>query len=102
MSRPCLGFRARVADGVFAREFTWLTYKEVFKKIQNFGFGLRSLADPRDFVGISAKNSVEWYVADFACYVNSFVGPVIPYNIGTSTSILYICYLIGTKPQFKV
>jgi fatty acid CoA ligase FadD9 len=80
-ARPCLGYRPRGTDGTLANEFTWLTYKDVFKRIKFFGFGLRKLAEPRDFVGVCAKNSVEWYVADFACYVNSFVGPVIPYNI---------------------
>lgn len=50
--------------------------------MKNFGFGLRQLVDLKDFVGVFGRNSIDWYIATFACYINSIIGPVIPYNLG--------------------
>jgi long-chain acyl-CoA synthetase len=80
--RPCLGYREIDSSGELKGEFKWLSYQETFERIKNFGFGLRQLVDPKDFVGIFGRNSIDWYIAFFSCFVNNIIGPVIPYNIG--------------------
>eukprot|EP00026_Physarum_polycephalum_P001114 Phypoly_transcript_01115.p1 GENE.Phypoly_transcript_01115~~Phypoly_transcript_01115.p1 ORF type:complete len:1206 (+),score=167.17 Phypoly_transcript_01115:25-3618(+) len=67
--QPCLSYK--VNDN--SRYYTWLTYKEVQEFIVHFGSGLVPYLAPRDFVGICAKNSIEWVFADMACIWYSFV-----------------------------
>ncbi len=61
--RPFIG--EKDAEGCYQ----WVTYKEVYARIQDFSAGLVHLDVKKgDYVGIIFKNSAEWCIAAFACY----------------------------------
>lgn len=70
--RHCLGIRN-------TDSYTWLKYKKVYKRVQNFANGLRTLVESRESIGICAANRPEWIIADLACLLSSFISVPI-YN----------------------
>lgn len=67
----CLG--ARTGPN---REYEWLSYNQVYDRIQAFGSGLCELGlEPghKQHLGIYAQNRPEWVIADQACMMYSFV-----------------------------
>jgi len=61
--KPCLGYRPDATS-----PYKWLTYNEVKTRSTDFGAGLVNLCglscSPDQFLGIYAKNMVEWVVAE--------------------------------------
>jgi non-ribosomal peptide synthetase component F len=75
--RPCLGWRARTADGYHA-EYSWLSYAAAGEAALAVGAGLEVLLSegaetavarsPHGrFVGVFGAVCVEWMLADYAC-----------------------------------
>ena len=48
-------------------QFNWISYADFFKKVKNFGSGLRTLLPDKAHVGICSINTLEWFVAEYAC-----------------------------------
>ena len=73
--RHCLGVRDFDKDSSehYASTYSWQTYKIVGDRSINFGHGLRSLVEPRAYVGICASNRPEWVITDFACMLKNFI-----------------------------
>ncbi|EDO45461.1 predicted protein [Nematostella vectensis] len=68
---PCLGKR-----GDKIGMYRWLSYNEVRERAHSFGSALVHLGchpSQRTFVGIQAKNCVEWVLTDLACQMFSMV-----------------------------
>jgi fatty acid CoA ligase FadD9 len=78
VDRPCLGTRK---DG---EPYTWISYKEVFERIQKVSQQLRKYAKLGDRVMIYSGASVEWYVMEYACFYGGFI--VVPVHASTSES----------------
>jgi fatty acid CoA ligase FadD9 len=83
--RPCFGERAfSVVDGSVRhrREYRYLTYAELWSRVQAFAGGLRhaGLADTGGHVGICGFSRVDWVVADLACLYLSAVSVPLPIN----------------------
>jgi long-subunit acyl-CoA synthetase (AMP-forming) len=79
--RWCMGQRKweKVIDPVegaekrqLSSDFNWMTYREVGDHFKNFGFGLKKLLRPREFVGICSNNRPEWLISDYACITQVF------------------------------
>lgn len=89
----CLGRRS--APG---QPYTWLTYQQVYKKIEKVGSGLLAKglkADTCQFVGIFSQNNVEWVVMDRACSAYSMVSVPLYDTLGEEalTHIVHQCEL---------
>ena len=80
--RPAFGERACVAEGATVRylpELRYLTYAELWARIEAFASGLHHLGlnGPGTMVGILGFGSVDWVVADLAClYVGAVSVPL--------------------------
>ncbi|CAH8674865.1 Long-chain-fatty-acid--CoA ligase 6 [Schistosoma haematobium] len=67
----CFGMRQS-----FSSPIKWITYEEVYEKIQQFGSALTTLMEEIsmiNFVGIYGKNSPKWVIAQLAGAAYSFV-----------------------------
>lgn len=57
--------------------YEWLTYDQVFRRVERFGAGLVSFPGRtlrrQERVGILAENRVEWLICDQACFAYSLV-----------------------------
>nr|CAH8870226.1 unnamed protein product [Trichobilharzia regenti] len=73
--QPCLGSRYTISE-----EYSWITYQEVDEKVQAFGSALVEVmsdySESEKFVGIFGRNSVQWFVTQYACFCYSFT--VVP------------------------
>lgn len=62
-NNPCVGYRPNLQS-----PYKWLTYNEVKSRAENFGAGLVGLCgckgDNSQFLGIYARNMVEWVIAE--------------------------------------
>ncbi|KAL6052184.1 Long chain acyl-CoA synthetase 7 peroxisomal, partial [Balamuthia mandrillaris] len=88
LHRPCFGTRERLQDGSYG-DFQWVTYDEVFTRSCTFASGLHSIFQPGDFIGICARNRLEWYIADYACLLYHFI-PIPIHTTIDSNSIKHI------------
>jgi acyl-coenzyme A synthetase/AMP-(fatty) acid ligase len=72
--RNCLGYRRRVFGELLP--FSWLTYDDVARRVNNFGSGL-CLVSPHlkigDAVLIISENSPEWIICEQACMMHGFI-----------------------------
>lgn len=87
-NRPCLGTR----NGP-NREYTWLTYNEVYEMAKAFGSGLieEGLKPGTDtIVGIYSVNRVEWTVTEQACSMFSIVTCALYDTLGPDTCAFII------------
>lgn len=80
--RYCLGRR----DG---DSYSWLTYRTVCERSKNFGHGLRSIIEPRDYLAICAANRPEWVITDFACILQSIISVPI-YCLFNDRELAYV------------
>lgn len=85
----CLGYRPNQQS-----PYKWFTYNEIKDRATNFGSGLINLAgchaNNDQFVGIYAKNMVEWVVAEKgAIFYNMCLVPM--YNTLGDQAMRYIC-----------
>ncbi|CAF1105727.1 unnamed protein product [Adineta steineri] len=73
--QPCLGTRDRCKMDLnsYENSYSWQTFKTVGDRIKNFSYGLSSLLQPRDYLGICAVNRPEWIIADFACILQNII-----------------------------
>ena len=78
-------------------EFSWTTYSDVFKRVNNFRSALASLdIKSGDAVGIISNNSVDWAVAAFATY--GLVARFVPmYESENQSTWEYIVKDAGVK-----
>ena len=73
--RHCLGVRDVDPNdsSIYINSYSWLTYKTIGDRIENFSRGLRRLIKPRGYLGICSANRPEWIITDFACLLQSFI-----------------------------
>ena len=81
--RHCLGIR-------YLNSYSWLTYKDVGMRAINFGHGLRTLIEPRQYLGICAHNRPEWIITDWACMFHSIISVPIHTLLSDSDTIFII------------
>lgn len=111
----CLG--ARTGPN---REYEWMTYNQVYDRVQAFGSGLLALGikpgQDSNF-GIFAQNKPEWVIADMACQMYSMVtvalydtlgAEAVIYTINLCEMSAVVCdsdarvqLLVDNKPQMK-
>ncbi len=91
LDRHCLGTRDVDKDNpfIYTDSYSWLTFNTVGDRSRNFGHGLRSLIEPRDYLGICAANRPEWIITDFACIFQSIISVPI-YTLFADNEIAYI------------
>ncbi|XP_045213523.2 long-chain-fatty-acid--CoA ligase 1-like isoform X2 [Mercenaria mercenaria] len=85
---PCLGTR----NGP-NREYTWLTYSEVYEMAKEFGSGLLDEGlkpNPETIVGIYSINRAEWTVTEQACSMFSIVTCALYDTLGPDTCAFII------------
>eukprot|EP01097_Dermamoeba_algensis_P001847 TRINITY_DN1713_c0_g1_i1.p1 TRINITY_DN1713_c0_g1~~TRINITY_DN1713_c0_g1_i1.p1 ORF type:complete len:716 (+),score=215.26 TRINITY_DN1713_c0_g1_i1:1-2148(+) len=96
--KPCMGYRSVVKvhkekrtingqqkDWEFFElsPYKWMTYEEVYQKINNFASGLRALGfKAKDNLGLYEETRYEWSVAAFAAYSQSIVVLTVYANLG--------------------
>lgn len=76
----CLGTRSGPN-----REYEWMSYNQVFDKIQAFGSGLSQLGlnpGQKSILGIFAKNIPEWTIADMSCQMFSRISVALYETLG--------------------
>lgn len=90
-NRECLGYRKQINLEETERSYTFFTYGQVQNMVENFARYLRSknltekenFTDGQyEFVGIFAKNCVEWVVSDFACQLQSITSVTLYSTLG--------------------
>jgi len=109
-NRECLGFRRPINDKLCEAFYTYFTYSE----IKNFSFNYsknlikNNFCLPKNFaeepltycfLGLFAKNCIEWIIADLACQLNSITsvtfyatsGDVAFEYISNQTELTTIC-----------
>ncbi|OQV25541.1 Long-chain-fatty-acid--CoA ligase 5, partial [Hypsibius exemplaris] len=79
---PCLGFRRDATS-----PYEWITYKQTMDRIKNFGAGLvhlgvKSKSGSESFVGIFARTSPEWVIAEYGTYAYNLVAVPFYDSIG--------------------
>eukprot|EP01027_Heterolobosea_sp_BB2_P018169 GEZU01025646.1.p1 GENE.GEZU01025646.1~~GEZU01025646.1.p1 ORF type:complete len:326 (+),score=32.50 GEZU01025646.1:97-978(+) len=85
----CLGYRPKDKEGN-AGPYKWLTYEEVYARVQNFASGLRHLGMKKgDHLGIYSKNRVEWTLSAEACDAQSMVSIAIYDTFGID-AVVYV------------
>jgi len=89
--RHCMGTRDIDPNNpdVFLDSYSWLTFKTIGQRSQNFGHGLRRLIQPHQYLAICAKNRPEWMITDFACIFQGIVSVPI-YTLFSKDEICYI------------
>jgi fatty acid CoA ligase FadD9 len=80
------------------RPYKWITFSELGQRVHDVGNGLRQLVQPRNFVGICSHVQLPWYIADYACQVNSIIGPVI----GPTLSLEAFIHIINSTKMTLV
>ncbi|CAF4129529.1 unnamed protein product, partial [Adineta steineri] len=90
--QPCLGTRDRCKMDLnnYENSYSWQTFKIVGDRIKNFSYGLSSLLQPRDYLGICAVNRPEWIIADFACILQSIISVPISSRLSDRDIIFII------------
>ncbi|CAH8653533.1 unnamed protein product [Heterobilharzia americana] len=86
--KPCFGTREALTSPV-----KWITYAEVYEKIQLMGSALTKLMgeNPKNnFVGIYGRNSPEWVITQLANTAYSFVTVPLYSTFGTE-AITHVC-----------
>ncbi|XP_055335802.1 long-chain-fatty-acid--CoA ligase 5-like [Paramacrobiotus metropolitanus] len=76
----CLGYRTSLTS-----PYVWLSYSEVLERVKYFGAGLVYLGlkpASESFVGIFARTSPEWVIAEYASYAYSLVTAPIYDSLG--------------------
>ena len=73
--RYCLGVRDtdQTNPAIYTDTYSWLTYQTVGTRLKNFGHGLRTIIEPREYLAICAENRPEWVITDFACIFQSII-----------------------------
>jgi long-chain acyl-CoA synthetase len=89
--KNCLGTRSFEKNGTRGA-YKWETYKQVNKRIRNFGAGLVGLFDlPKGArVGFYAKNSSEWVVGAESCNAYSLVGVALYDTLGEENRVFIV------------
>lgn len=89
--KNCLGTRTFEKNGTRGA-FKWETYKQVSKRIRNFGAGLVGLFDlPTGArVGFYAKNSSEWVIGAEACNAYSLVNVALYDTLGEENRVFIV------------
>ncbi|XP_035211177.1 long-chain-fatty-acid--CoA ligase 5-like [Stegodyphus dumicola] len=67
---PCFGYR------IGKSEYTWISFGEFMERARNFGSGLVNIGmqpGQSTFIGIYARNCLEWVVTEYGCYNQSVV-----------------------------
>jgi len=91
--RECLGFRRPLTETTFETFYTYFTYAQIknfcFSFSQNliknkFCLPLKFPEEPLTycFLGLFAKNCIEWIVADIACQLNSITSATFYATLG--------------------
>ncbi|VDP22112.1 unnamed protein product [Schistosoma margrebowiei] len=83
----------------FSSPIKWITYEEVYEKIQQFGSALTTLMKEismNNFIGIYGKNSPKWVIAQLAGAAYSFV--TVPlYSTFGDEAIVHVINETGLK-----
>jgi long-chain acyl-CoA synthetase len=89
--RHCFGVRDidTSIDGIYKNSYSWLTFQTIDDRTKNFGYGLRNLIKPREYLGICAANRPEWMIANFACVLHSII-TVPMYCIFSDREIIFV------------
>jgi fatty acid CoA ligase FadD9 len=87
-----INVRLRGSNQAPFKPYKWITFEELGKRVHDLGCGLRQLVEPRQFVGICSHVQLGWYLADYACQVNSIIGPVM----GPTLSLEAIIHIINS------
>jgi hypothetical protein len=90
-NRHCMGVRNvdETNPSIYTNSYSWITYKTVGDRVKNFGHGLRTLIEPRDYLGICAANRPEWLITDFACMLHSIISVPI-YCLFNDREVAYV------------
>ena len=90
-NRYCMGVRNfdETNPSIYTDSYSWITYKTVGSRVKNFGHGLRSLIEPRGYLGICAANRPEWIITDFACMLQSIISVPI-YGLFSDREVAYV------------
>ncbi|CAF3919649.1 unnamed protein product [Rotaria sp. Silwood2] len=89
--RHCMGTRDvdKENSSIYMDSYSWLTFKIIGDRANNFGHGLRRLIEPRGYLGICAGNRPEWMITDFACTFQSIISVPI-YTQFNASEIAYV------------
>ena len=89
--RHCMGTRDVDPNdpSIYIDTYSWLTFKTIGDRSNNFGHGLRQIIQPRDYLAICAANRPEWMITDFACIFQSIISVPI-YTLFTDQEIAYV------------
>ena len=89
--RYCLGTRDvdKSNPSLYADTYSWLTYRTVRERAENFGHGLRSIIEPLNYLAICAANRPEWVITDFACIFQNIISVPI-YCLFNDRELAYI------------
>ena len=90
-NRYCMGVRNTDENNplLYTDSYSWLTYKTVGERIKNFGQGLRTIIEPRGYLGICAANRPEWVITDFACILQNIISVPI-YCLFNDREVTYV------------
>lgn len=89
--RECMGVRNvdPTNPSLYLNSYSWFRYDTIGNRVKNFGHGLRSLIEPRSYLGICSSNRPEWSITDFACMIHGFISVPI-YCLFTDFETTYI------------
>ena len=69
--------------------YSWLTFKTIGDRANNFGHGLRQLIEPRGYLAICSLNRPEWMITDFACMFHGIISMPI-YRLFSEREIIHV------------
>eukprot|EP01132_Coremiostelium_polycephalum_P005512 gene5512-6866_t len=109
-NRRCLGFRKKVEQSEYPSglgDFEWLTFEQVYEKSQLLANAITHYIQPRELIGISANNCIEWYLSDFASLWDGLI--IVPIHHTYNTNSLFevidnseISCIVVSSETFKV
>jgi len=80
------------------KPYKWITFAELGQRVHDAGNGLRQFVEPRNFVCICSHVQLGWYIADYACQVNSIIGP----TLGPSLSLEALVHIVNSTKMTLV
>lgn len=78
--------------------FQHITFGQLGERVKNLGAGLRQLVEPRQFVCVCSHVQLGWYIADYACQINSIIGP----TLGPTLSVEALVHIINSTKMTLV
>lgn len=89
-----MGWRVKNPDGTVG-PYTWITFKEMFQRIKDFGSGLGQIFDKyglgeQSALGIYSINRPEWHLAEYGGFHCNAITVALYDTLGDE-AIEYIC-----------